>query len=273
MISELSEFLYKYKKEVALIIITALTTFVFTKVLPTLFALAKELGAYLFALVTGRRKEYRFEKRYLSWLINEHKYLIIVPSQIINPDRLPKQPELEDVYIQLQLKHTHEKVVNLPVSELVKKSSKTVILGDPGSGKTTLLKYTCLTYARLANTSRVFFNKRRSLKARFQSTGRQIPILIYLNRLSGDSTILSTAEAALPESLHAIYPQQYFQKLLEAGKAIVLLDGLDEISSQSDRDKVAQAINSLSNASHEDNIWLVTSRIVGYKAQLQNSFA
>jgi hypothetical protein len=273
MISELTDFLYKYKKEVALIIVTAATTFIFTKALPTLFALIKELAVYLFAILTGQRKEYKFEKQYLNWLINEHKYLATVPSQIVNPDKLPRQPELEDVYIQLQLKQAHEKLIDVPAADLAKKSAKTVVLGDPGSGKTTLLRYMCLTYARLASTPIFFYKKRQHLKSRFDSRSGRVPILIYLNRLAGtDINILSTMEAMLPESLHAIYPKDYFNKLLDTGRAIILLDGLDEVPSQTDRNKVAQAIGSLSNASNNNNIWIVTSRIVGYKAQLHHSF-
>jgi len=273
MKSDLLNFLSQYKKEITVAIIGAVATLLFTKALPALLSLLRNCGSYLLAVFTGNRKDYKFEKKYLAWLINQNKYLVNVPSRLLTPEHLPKQPELESAFIQLHLKRSNEAPVELAISELVKPGAKTVILGDPGSGKTTQLRYFCLTYARIAKMPFFFYTERRLLTSRFQATGNRIPILIYLNRLTeSDHNLLAAAERALPESLSAIYPHGYFQRLLENGKCIILLDGLDEVPTTGLRKQVAETISSLSNATNERNTWVASSRIVGYTTQLHNTF-
>ena len=273
MKSDFLNFLVHYKTEITVAVITAIAALLFTEALPALLSFLRNCGSYLLAVLRGRRKEYRFEKKYLTWLINENKFLVNVPSQLLTAEHLPKQPELESIFITLHLKRSNEAPVELPASELVKPGAKTVILGDPGSGKTTQLRYLCLTFARLAKTSFFNYKNRRVLSSRFQVKGNRIPILIYLNRLTDtDNNLLSAVERLLPESLSSIYPAGYFQQLLEAGKCIILLDGLDEVPTASLRKRIAETISSLSNATNERNTWIASSRIVGYTTQLHNSF-
>jgi len=64
-----------------------------------------------------------------------------------------------------------------------------------------------------------------------------------------------------------------FQQALDAGQALLLLDGLDEVIDAHQRKGIAEAIHTLA-ADYAGNHFLVTSRIVGYQAaRLTGDFA
>jgi hypothetical protein len=272
---DLISLLHQYRKEITLIIVTGVTTFVFTKALPALLRGAKQCLALAFAICTGRGREYVFLRKYLKWLVNEHRYVPVLPSQVLDPERLPKMPELEAVYIRLQLKTSGGNPKELAPASLWLESARTVILGDPGAGKTTFLKYLCLTHARYGITSVIDLRSRRELKGRFGKRARRIPVFVNLNRLYRDSpersgSLLAVARVSMPEPLRAKCPPTFFEKLSESGHALFLLDGLDEIATPELRLRAAEEIGALASAAHRDTAWIVTSRIFGYQPKLQD---
>jgi len=136
------------------------------------------------------------------------------------------------------------------VEEALREKPRVVVLGDPGSGKSTLLKYLAL---RLAAESEA-----------------PLPILVPLNAYAralhqGDinlQTFLPRYFAGLAEGIASLGP--LFEAALRTGRALVLLDGLDEV--QEGRAHMVHKVEAFAaDALAKGNKLVVTSRIVGYK--------
>ncbi|PSB21930.1 NACHT domain-containing protein [Phormidesmis priestleyi ULC007] len=125
-----------------------------------------------------------------------------------------------------------------PGLSAVEQHSKLIILGKPGAGKTTFLKHLamqCITGTFLSD---------------------RVPIFISLK---------DVAEDAYPVSLLTHITQQFaattqlVSEALTQGKALILLDGLDEVK-EHDRPLVLQAIRQFSAQFHA-NHFVITCRI------------
>jgi hypothetical protein len=260
------DFLTSHKTEVTLALIAALLALLLSKIVPALW---KNAADYVLLII----KRHTFERHYVRWLVNECQYLPSLPSQIVQPEGLPKQVELGQMFIRLRMRKGEEKTKELSISGLVNPGTRTVILGDPGAGKTTLLRYLCLVFSKRRALRLWKIKKRRELLRNLEAKHVLIPIHFFLNRWAtvGEDETMSLLEAvrhSLPESLRSSCPSNYFERLLESGRALVLLDGLDEITSFSARARAAKEIGSLASASHEDTVWIVTSRVIGYPTTL-----
>ncbi|MCP4694964.1 MAG: NACHT domain-containing protein, partial [Desulfobacterales bacterium] len=130
-----------------------------------------------------------------------------------------------------------------------------VILGDPGSGKTTLLHHLAMSLAAEENSKSA------------------LPIFVplaayddYLSRVGND--------APLGEFV-ALYHEKWqnmpglaplFQRALDQGRAVLLLDGLDEVLETVTRQFVAGQTEALIRQwTGKGNRCVVTSRVVGYR--------
>jgi formylglycine-generating enzyme required for sulfatase activity/energy-coupling factor transporter ATP-binding protein EcfA2 len=142
--------------------------------------------------------------------------------------------------------------VPVRVEEALAHKAQVVVLGDPGSGKSTLLKHLAL---RLAS-----------------EPDAPLPILVPLNAFAGATG--HNLQAFLPEyfagrtkDVAALGP--LFDSALAQGKAVILLDGLDEV--QSERAFVVNKVESFAReAAARGNKLAVTSRIVGYREAALN---
>jgi energy-coupling factor transporter ATP-binding protein EcfA2 len=136
------------------------------------------------------------------------------------------------------------------IETAVREKARVIVLGDPGSGKSTMLKYMAL---RLAQERRA-----------------PLPILLPLNAYARAlarkdlnlQAYLAEYFAGRAQGVAALGP--LFVEAIEAGKAIVLLDGLDEVHSGR-----AELVNRVEDFAHEaidkGNRVVITSRIVGYR--------
>jgi formylglycine-generating enzyme required for sulfatase activity/energy-coupling factor transporter ATP-binding protein EcfA2 len=136
------------------------------------------------------------------------------------------------------------------VEEALADRSRVVVLGDPGSGKTTLLKHMAL---RLAGEPEA-----------------PLPILMPLNAYAD-------ALARADRNLQAYLPEYFaglaqdvsglaplFDMALAQGRAVILLDGLDEV--QRDRPHLVNKVQAFARkAAERGNKLVITSRIVGYR--------
>jgi len=119
------------------------------------------------------------------------------------------------------------------------KYDKCVILGDPGSGKTTLLK-------------RLAYEKRSYIPIYVRITDYSEKMLqfgdLYSFVLNSDSKY-----------------KNLFKYAIENGKALILLDGLDEVLDAAHRMKVSEEIRKLLTSFSTDK-YIVTSRLIGYES-------
>jgi formylglycine-generating enzyme required for sulfatase activity len=190
---------------------------------------------------------------------------------------------IEDLYIDLELKGEGSKLhspggATEQQIELLLEQRRAVIIGDPGSGKTTLLR-------RVAYSLAIEWLRE---DAKFNPDIQDGPPLPLLIRLSDLSTFLerSTASNAsdLPSAADAPewlplfmsrMSKEYlwgldkavFEDLLSNGRAIVLLDGLDEAPLARVRKTLTRLIESCARA-YEHCAFLLTSRPKGYTAEI-----
>ncbi|HSH05786.1 MAG TPA: NACHT domain-containing protein [Anaerolineae bacterium] len=150
--------------------------------------------------------------------------------------------QMAATYIETQqLSDLTQRVRRLAGLDIVEQANKIFILGGPGSGKTTFLKY--LTLQAIDNKI------------------TRVPIFVSLRELSESKQNLLTyisqqfAVCDIPEA------ETFVLNLLKSGKALVLLDGLDEVNQEDDeRQNMINAlelfINRYSQSQH-----LITCRL------------
>ena len=136
------------------------------------------------------------------------------------------------------------------IEEALREKNCVVVLGDPGSGKSTMLKYLALRLARDPNAPLPIL----------------LPLNAYAKTLAGRDinlqNYLPEYFAGRAEGVAALGP--LFKEALANGKAVILLDGLDEV--QSNRAALVGKVEAFAQeAVKRGNRVLVTSRIVGYR--------
>lgn len=135
-------------------------------------------------------------------------------------------------------------------------SQKFVILGAPGSGKTTLISYFAVM---LAQKSPQLFG--------LDADTDWLPILIGMRDLARhpDKSILEYARTFAEKTMAVkTLPTGFFEHWLEDGRALILLDGLDEVAESSQRYAlVRRTENFLSQ--FDKNLAIITSRPAGYR--------
>jgi predicted ATPase len=141
------------------------------------------------------------------------------------------------------------------------------VLGAPGSGKTTLLRYLTQTYAT------------KQQRKVHRKAPKLIPILLYLRDVrqkivnNNQLTLadLITQQVQQQQQKYGLEnpPPNWFAERIGQNKCLVMLDGLDEVADETQRQQVSRWVDAQMHA-YPDTAFILTSRPFGYKtARLQ----
>jgi len=217
-------------------------------------------------------------EKYLQYLVDRYRYLDFRGLGV--SDRVPLRLALQDLYVPLkasgqfplsggsdrqQAKLAGRRLAEgrqgeigehpaqpVDLAELLEKAGCLIILGDPGAGKTTFLKLMALHHATAA------------------SPETRLPLLVplsaYANMLAERDVRLDDFVAEYLYTLGSdLKIEPMVKDALQAGRALVMLDGLDEVKDVSCRDTVVRrVVEFYTHHCDTGNKFVITSRIIGY---------
>jgi len=130
-----------------------------------------------------------------------------------------------------------------------------VILGDPGSGKSTLLKYLALQWAKLSANDLSLHPIHLLIELRkYKRSQDEKKCDNFLEFIECDSSRIDHLDKNI---LH---------EWLQAGRAVVMFDGLDEVFELEKRNRIVDQIHSFTQK-YPTVKTIVTSRVIGYQQQ------
>ncbi|MBW8801075.1 MAG: NACHT domain-containing protein [Streptomyces sp.] len=187
-----------------------------------------------------------FERQYRSYVAEHHNHITIYGIDLRDsPDRWP----LEVAYLSLEATAAEKPgdrpeadrltpvTLQLPAEEAMRGHDRVLLRGDAGSGKTTLVQWLAVTTAR---------------------TGERVPYVLPLRTLIRAGALPAPAAFLTAVSCPFTPPEGWTERVLAAGRGLVLVDGLDEIPA-ADRHRTRGWLLSLIHA-FPGNRWMLTSR-------------
>ncbi|MCP4154659.1 MAG: NACHT domain-containing protein, partial [bacterium] len=154
------------------------------------------------------------------------------------------------------------------VGHRLQKANRLVLLGDPGAGKTTIIRWIATAYLLRLKQDPAF----KALPDVASLPEREwLPIVVRCRDLgeagrsgSLDDVLEETFRKAQMADDEAAALPAVMRELLAEGKALLLVDGLDEISDPGARSRFCQLVERFHIAFPNAPV-IVTSRIVGYR--------
>ncbi|GAA3229997.1 NACHT domain-containing protein [Actinocorallia longicatena] len=215
-----------------------------------------------------RRGLSRYGRHYRRYLIQENTDLDLKGLSTVGQYALP----LDTVFVDLGLapRPAHEAsdaVVSAAppaataerstIWELLRAREPLAVIGAPGGGKSTLLRHVTLVLARGGRSAR-----------RIGAPRDRVPVLLQIRKVA--PAIVGNPSISLPDVIRGSLqtsrgePPRWFDRQLDGGRCVVMLDGLDEVATQADRRAVVDWVDR-QIATHPRNVFVVTSRPYGYR--------
>ncbi|WP_413102590.1 NACHT domain-containing protein [Streptomyces sp. Inha503] len=206
-----------------------------------------------------------FEGRYAEYMIRKHSTLTIVGIDLSHAEATWP---LDAAYLSLEAVSSGEErplddafaggpptapqhtalPAALPADRALSGLRRVLLRGVAGSGKTTLVQWLAVRTAR-----------QDSLRGLEQLIGR-VPFVLPLRTIARQASLPSPASflASVHNPLDGAQPPGWADRVLTAGRGLLLIDGIDEIPER-DRERTRAWLADLLIA-YPDNLWLVTSR-------------
>ena len=141
------------------------------------------------------------------------------------------------------------------IFDVLRHGNPLIVLGDPGAGKSTLLKYLVWLLAR---------PKVGAWSKRMGGWLLPVPMVLRELQLDGVNTFGGLVGAFLDHAVgKPLREGEYLRHMLEDGRVLILLDGIDEIGGRSGRGDLRAAVFD-GFARYPNCQWVLSSRIVGY---------
>jgi formylglycine-generating enzyme required for sulfatase activity len=221
---------------------------------------------------------------YAEWIKTNYSTLnlgSIRASKVVDIDLEKTYTSLRSTRIQqiseetptlLKTETTRQIRISDSIGEIFLAYQKLILTGSPGSGKTTFLTYLAISFAREILGEKV-------LAGRFGFDESLLPVLVPLreffdyiselkpSQLIGSQLFLDYIKAKF-DNLKLDFPLSVLEAYLNKGKAILLLDGLDEVADIKDRAVVTDIIRHLSNK-YPNCRYVVSCRTHGYEGAVR----
>lgn len=193
-------------------------------------------------------RDARFEQKYAEHIARRHGELTIYGLDMHHAREWP----LDTAYISLEAAHGNGGPV--PAEHALAGRERVLLRGPAGCGKTTLVQWLAVTTARRSGADG------EPLPAHLSQLVGRVPFVLPLRRIVRDGlppapdgflhAARSTAAGAQPDG--------WADRVLRAGRALLLVDGIDEIPER-EREDVRRWMRELLG-DFPGNLWLVTSR-------------
>lgn len=169
---------------------------------------------------------------------------------------------LENIFVPLEFypMEGESAETRITINQVLEKSSKSAILAKPGGGKSTLLRRIALAYA--------YPDRRKKVDDKLPDRN-WFPIYIRCRDLGGNATksiseIMGTLADRAEIGKYAAAFRGLIEDALQKGRVLLLIDGLDEISIESNRIRFVSQLRTFV-ATYPTLHLVVTSRETGFR--------
>lgn len=158
-----------------------------------------------------------------------------------------KRVEDMEIFFDLDRRRFGNLVETKDAEAIINKLSKFIVLGKPGAGKTTFLRY--ITLAILSERSVI--KKRR------------LPIFITLREWADKHCELMDYIVDQFDICGFEKARQFIERLLKQGKCLILFDGLDEVSQETNLDSIIYEVRNFTEK-YTTNQFVISCRVSAY---------
>ncbi|MER5767583.1 NACHT domain-containing protein [Streptomyces sp. NPDC001985] len=214
----------------------------------TLDALAARTDLLMERLGSRLAEDTRFERRYCEHITRKHGELTIYGLDLDQRGEW----RLDTAYISLRTAQEGESLfVPLSAERALAGQGRVLLRGEAGSGKTTLVQWLAVATAR---------QDLGELGGDLAHLIGRVPFVLPLRRVMRDGLPPTPGEflSAVRSSVAGSQPGGWADRVLGAGRGLLLIDGIDEVSPR-DRDTVRSWLWELMG-DFPGNQWVVTSR-------------